>query len=1360
MVFSHEVFSTLPRVQQALLIGLGSIGRPTARVHLAEALVRTGLWPEALHWTQKPQGMSPHLQALRQEGWVDEPRSGVWECTPAARELAARQAHREGLLRKLMAISQAPYVTEGAFTRMLSELRLALLEGRRDQLWPLHQRIQELYSENLEFRDPLCLLCGEPFDAEWFEGLEGELRKSAAWSLVKDQVLLFHPNPAFCAWLDRQARQPRSTSLFMAICLYLLMEGRLKEAQAWLKAQENHHREHPLFAGLEGILRFMQGKPEGAAARFQEALTRLKKITRKRIQPLPAPMDFFHILSLLGQRDPLALRSALERIEVVERGPTLDPVAKQGASLRRLHMVLSGAKLPPLQRDYHREPRQMGLIAALFCTHLEGEEVPLSYLERFLEESKELCLGWFRGAALELQSRDRGGVAKAHVLLDLVPRVEPWERALEALQEFGKVAGPASSAAAARSVRLAWSVKPLAPSATHFEIHPLEQRRGPKGAWGKGRLVSLRRLREETAQYEYLSAQDHRVLGAVQVSQDWQGLRFELDDAQALQALLGHPHVLWAEEGGDPQPMELAAGRPELHLDVEGARLLLCLSPRPNTSGVLVLSDGPNRRLVYSFTEEHRRLDAILGERLVVPLEAKARVLQTLGAIAPLAEIHSNVGLGDQAPLMAGLETVVGEVLPRMLLLPYQQGLQVRMRVRPLPEGPAYLPGSGGASLVLEHGGVRMLVQRDLPGELRNAEQRLSELPTLDSNPDREWILEDPESCLQLLMEAEKIPDLALEWPEGQRFQTPRSLGMDAMRLKVASGKDWFGIGGEIQIDGDRVLDMKTLLDLMDQNPGRFLPLGEGRFLSLTQTFRRRLSDLRSFGEFRGQELRLHTIAALAMNEFGEGWGEFQSDKGWKAHQGRIRAAMSLVPKVPGAFEAELRPYQEEGFQWMARLAEAGFGACLADDMGLGKTIQALALLLQRGRGGPALVVAPTSVCANWASEILKFAPSLRVRPFAEGDREQTLNSLESMDVMLCSYGLLHTESERLKAVEWSTVILDEAQAIKNAFTKRSQAAMELQAGFRLILSGTPLENHLGELWNLFRFINPGLLGSLDSFQRRYQTPIERDKDPEALHRLRRLTAPFLLRRTKAQVLEELPTRTEITLELEPSAEEAAFLEALRQKSLEALDAARPAEGQTMQVLAAITRLRRACCNPSLIQPELGIESSKLTAFMELAEDLRENHHRALVFSQFVDHLAILRRALDAQGFAYQYLDGSTPTKARTQAVAAFQRGEGELFLISLKAGGTGLNLTGADYVIHMDPWWNPAVEDQASDRAHRIGQTRPVTIYRLIIKGSIEQKIVGLHQSKRQLADQLLDARTSAARLDAKALLSLLREG
>jgi SNF2 family DNA or RNA helicase len=361
-------------------------------------------------------------------------------------------------------------------------------------------------------------------------------------------------------------------------------------------------------------------------------------------------------------------------------------------------------------------------------------------------------------------------------------------------------------------------------------------------------------------------------------------------------------------------------------------------------------------------------------------------------------------------------------------------------------------------------------------------------------------------------------------------------------------------------------------------------------------------------------------------------------------------------------------------------------------------------------------------------------------------------------DLVVATYGLLQQDQARFERKPWATAILDEAQAIKNASTKRSRAAMSLQADFRLITTGTPVENHLLELWNLFRFLNPGLLGSQESFQRRFQGPIERDRDPDALHRLRRLVRPFLLRRTKAEVLEDLPERTEITLEVEPGPEEAAFYEALRRDSLESLEGG-DATAQAFQVLAALMRLRRACCNPELVQPGLGIPSAKLETFMELVEELRDNRHRALVFSQFVDHLALVRHALDARGVTYRYLDGATPAAARERAVDAFQRGEGDLFLISLKAGGTGLNLTAADYVIHLDPWWNPAVEDQASDRAHRIGQTRPVTIYRLVAKGTIEQKIVELHWRKRHLADRLLEGADSGVRLDAEALMALLKE-
>ncbi len=381
---------------------------------------------------------------------------------------------------------------------------------------------------------------------------------------------------------------------------------------------------------------------------------------------------------------------------------------------------------------------------------------------------------------------------------------------------------------------------------------------------------------------------------------------------------------------------------------------------------------------------------------------------------------------------------------------------------------------------------------------------------------------------------------------------------------------------------------------------------------------------------------------------------------------------------------------------------------------------------------------------------------------FAAADRERAVTEAGPFDVVVCTYALLQIEAETLAKQSWQTIVVDEAQAIKNMATKRSKAAMSLQGKFKLITTGTPIENHLGELWNLFRFINPGLLGPIESFNKRFAGPIEKGQDPQAVARLRKLIRPFILRRSKGEVLQELPEKTEILERVEMSEREAAFYEALRCSAVDRLqettdsDAGEP---KHLAILVEMMKLRRACCNPSLVSKDLAIPSSKLARFGQLVDELRENNHKALVFSQFVGHLAILRDYLEERGISYQYLDGSTSAKERHKRIAAFQRGQGELFLISLKAGGVGVNLTAADYVIHMDPWWNPAVEDQASDRAHRIGQTQPVTIYRLVMKNTIEEKIVELHNDKRDLAGSLLAGSNLAGKMSASELLAMLRE-
>jgi SNF2 family DNA or RNA helicase len=407
---------------------------------------------------------------------------------------------------------------------------------------------------------------------------------------------------------------------------------------------------------------------------------------------------------------------------------------------------------------------------------------------------------------------------------------------------------------------------------------------------------------------------------------------------------------------------------------------------------------------------------------------------------------------------------------------------------------------------------------------------------------------------------------------------------------------------------------------------------------------------------------------------------------------------------------------------------------------------------------GPALVVCPLSVIGNWINEVNRFAPSLQIRLLGTGgyNRMQTVKHLQPGDVLFISYGLLQSEEKLLSQPVYATAVLDEAHTIKNFATKTSKATMQLHASFRVALTGTPVQNHLGEVWNLFNFINPGLLGDLQHFTDTYA----KSDDENARKRLKKLIAPFILRRTKTKVLDELPPKTEIVKKITLSDDEKAFYEALRRQAVENLSSSNASPGaKHFQALAEITRLRQACCNPALINAQLNIESSKLTTFLEIAGELIDNSHRALVFSQFVTHLAIVRDELDKRGITYQYLDGTVPATERERRVEKFQKGEGELFLISLKAGGLGLNLTAADYVIHLDPWWNPAVEDQASDRAHRIGQTRPVTIYRLVAENTIEEKIIKLHNTKRDLAESLLEGSDKSAQLSLNELIELIND-
>ena len=456
-------------------------------------------------------------------------------------------------------------------------------------------------------------------------------------------------------------------------------------------------------------------------------------------------------------------------------------------------------------------------------------------------------------------------------------------------------------------------------------------------------------------------------------------------------------------------------------------------------------------------------------------------------------------------------------------------------------------------------------------------------------------------------------------------------------------------------------------------------------------------------------------------------------------------------PVTPAGLRATLRPYQERGLAWLQFLHALGAGGILADDMGLGKTITTLAFLLQRKEAdghAPSIVVCPTSVAGNWIREAARFTPGLKTTLLHGSSRRGAAALAAKFDLIVTTYGILRRDIDELAGVRFRCAVLDEAQNAKNADSATSRAARRLDAGMRLALSGTPLENRLGELWSLASFANPGILGTERAFEVRFERPISADSKSPAVPILRSILRPFLLRRTKDEVLPDLPPKTEIDRVATLGQAERRLYDALAHTVR--LSVVRDQDKRDglpwLSVFTALMRLRQMACDPRLVDRRLshpGGESAKRRAFLEVVRELVAEGRRALVFSQFVELLNLWRQDLDAESIRYEYLDGSTVR--RDEVIARFQEGTAPLFLISLKAGGAGLNLTAADTVIHCDPWWNPAVEDQATDRAHRIGQERPVTVVRLIAKGTIEDKVMSLKAKKRELTSRVIDGDASA---------------
>lgn len=982
--------------------------------------------------------------------------------------------------------------------------------------------------------------------------------------------------------------------------------------------------------------------------------------------------------------------------------------------------------------------------------HWSGQH-PSAQLNSLLEQAEQEAerAGW-HWLVEQIRSLDDSSVQPSALMRDWLAPQARWQSALNALAEALAVDNQpkASGPSAYSQLRVHLRAPPKPVSAIKLEV--VEQR--PKGnGWSGGRIISTAAgIRSALDRLPPDDDPDRRLLNALLTDLSQSSRYGFAAGSRTVAALIDHPRLFAADD--TDSALQAVVGEVQLSTRrLPDGQIELRLEPEQAADGEPFVWRQDQQVVIYRPDPSICRIAEIIGDGLTLP-EAGLHQLMRL-----LPDLSRKLRVGRDLDQL-GVEEVEPDSRLRVLLEPYRDGLQLRIVVRPLGDSSlAYPPGHGPLNVIAHSDGSTRRAPRQLELERQTLAELIEASPLLEGHSGEYPLpIDDPEAALDMLgflQEPER--GLLLEWREGKPMRISRSRGIANLQLTVERQRDWFTANGGLALDDGRVVELAALLRALPSAQGRYVRLDEEHVVELNTELHRRLQVLQSLADDKGR-VQVSGIAAFALDAALD--EDSERDDAFREQILRMRNAEDLSPSLPMNFQAELRDYQIDGFRFLMRLASWEAGACLADDMGLGKTVQALAVLAARAQQGPALVVAPTSVIGNWQSEAHRFAPDLRVVRFDEGDRERTLRELKPGDVLLLSYGLLAANIESLAEPEFSSLVLDEAQAIKNASTQRAQAARQLRARFRMALTGTPLENHLGELWSLFRVLNPGLLGSEDQFRRRFIAPLENDpRDPQREH-LRRLLSPFLLRRTKAEVLAELPPRTEIVLQVPPSRDEAELLAALRRQAKEKL--ANPQlelEQRRVHVLAELTRLRRAACHPQLVAPELGIGSSKLEQLVELVKELAENHHRALIFSQFVDYLTLVRARLEKEGVSYQYLDGSTPQRAREAAVQAFQGGAGEVFLLSLKAGGVGLNLTAADYVIHLDPWWNPAVEQQASDRAHRIGQTRPVTVYKLVLEGSIEQQILALHGSKRELIDQVIGGEAAAGPVSVEELMELL---
>lgn len=692
-------------------------------------------------------------------------------------------------------------------------------------------------------------------------------------------------------------------------------------------------------------------------------------------------------------------------------------------------------------------------------------------------------------------------------------------------------------------------------------------------------------------------------------------------------------------------------------------------------------------------------------------------------------------------------------------------GYDIQIQATAMPDGTErFPPAEDERNVYDEVNGLTHWVERDLDREYENyqtLDTLIASVIGAEVVQFAKYRISTEEGLLELLSFIHDHQDICFaEWPEGKALKFKGTVNSGDIDIQVYSDMEWFSVEGTVNVNGEQHSLEELVKACSGPTTENFVRIGEDEYVRMSEKLKKRIAELTNFGKTKN----VRRVPKFLIGKLAQIITDMRChpDEGYTSFMEKTRKAFDLKPDMPSDLHAELRPYQKEGFQWLCRLDAWGAGACLADEMGLGKTLQTLTFLLYKASEGPSLVVAPKSVVLNWVSEAMKFTPTLHLTLLNESkNRYKAIEDCGPNDIVLCTYGLLVTEGDYLTRKDWNVVCLDEAHQIKNHHTLSSNVAMELKAKSKVILTGTPLQNNMGELWNLFQFINPGLLGKWSVFRDNYVNP---ELNYERWDTLKDLTQPFILRRTKKEVLKDLPEKMIYTHLVDQTENEKKVYEEMRRqlevkfKKHKTKAEREEAKELKLNFFAELMKLRLTCCSMRLVYPQWKEQSSKIEALLDMMENiLSEKDNNVIVFSQFTSFLEMIKPELKRKDWDFLYLDGQTPMEKRNDIVADFQKGKCRIFLSSLKAGGLGINLTAANYVILLDPWWNPAIENQAMDRAHRIGQKREVTVIRMITSMTIEEKILRLHEKKQKLSEEILDGTGDSWQLTYEDILDMV---